>query len=66
MTNILQERAYMALQLTMSQPIEPKPRNQWHAQLLAQANQMPTSEKLWNQPVEPCRGYEYDWPENAA
>lgn len=46
MKNILQERAYMALQLTMNQPI---PRNQWHQQVLDQANQLPTSEKLWPQ-----------------
>jgi hypothetical protein len=57
--NVLQERAYMALQATMS-----KPRNQWHEQLLAQVDDEPVSQKIWPQiPVEPCRGY--DWPKNA-
>jgi len=57
--NVLQERAYMALQATMSEP-----RNQWHAQLREQLDDEPVSQKIWPQkPVEPCRGY--DWPENA-
>jgi hypothetical protein len=75
--NLLQERAYMALLKTMSQPKdlplpeveelqEPKPRNQFHAQILDQANQPPVAHKFWetqSRPVEPCRGY--DWPDNA-
>lgn len=66
----------MALLITMSQPKDlpmpevdelesPKPRNQWHQQILAQANQAPVAPKFWDtqsRPVEPCRGY--DWPEN--
>jgi hypothetical protein len=56
----------MALQLTMSQPIEGKYRNQWHRHIIDQAKQPPVDQKFWNQPVEPCRGYEYDWPENAV
>ncbi len=42
----------MALQLTMS---EPKPRNQWHRQVLDQTNQIPTSEKIW--PQKPDKGH---------
>jgi hypothetical protein len=44
----------------------PKPVNQWHAQILAQANQAPVAQKFWetqSRLVEPCRGY--DWPDNA-
>jgi len=73
--NLLQERAYMALLMTMENNIplpeveelqEPKPRNQFHAQILAQANEPPVSHKHWptqSRPVEPCRGY--DWPGNT-
>ena len=65
----------MALLMTMENEIplpeveelqEPKPRNQWHEQLLTQANQPPVNQKHW--PTEPCRAYErdsYDWPANA-
>lgn len=65
----------MALLMTMENDIplpeveeleQPKPRNQFHAQILAQANQPPVSQKNWetqSRPVEPCRGYE--WPGNA-
>lgn len=39
-------------------------RNQWHRQLLEQAEKQPATEKHWpTQPVEQCRGY--DWPDNA-
>lgn len=42
----------------------PKPVNQFHEQILAQANEPPVSQKHWpTQPVEPFRGYE--WPDNA-
>lgn len=75
MKNLIEERAYMALLMTMENNIplpeveelqEPKPRNQWHAQLLEQAGQPPIDHKFWHtqsRPVEPCRGY--DWPESA-
>lgn len=73
-TNLLQERAYMALLMTMNEiplpeveEIEDKPLSQWHLQLLEQANQPPVSHKHWptqsQARVEPCRGY--DWPGNA-
>jgi len=64
----LQQRAYKALLLTMSQPKEPwpkKPRNQWHEKILAQTSQAPATQKVWHEPIAPCRGYEYDWPDNA-
>jgi hypothetical protein len=58
--NVLQERAYMALQLTMSQP-----RNQWHEQLLAQVNESPAVENVW--PTEAkSEPVIYDWPENEV
>ena len=63
----------MALLMTMNEiplpeveEISTEPRNQWHEQLLVQANQPPVSHKRW--PTEPCRAYEcdsYDWPVNA-
>jgi len=41
-----------------------QPRNQWHAQLIKQANSMPVSQKLW--PTAPDKQSQvYDWPENA-
>jgi len=44
----------------------PKPVNQFHAQILEQANS-PATHKHWptqsQARVEPCRGY--DWPGNA-
>jgi len=67
----------MALLMTMENNIplpeveelhSPKPRNQWHEQLLVQANQPPLSHQLWptksQARVEPCRGY--DWPDNEV
>jgi len=46
----------------------PKPVNQFHAQILAQANEPPVSQKHWptqsQARVEPCRGY--DWPSNEV
>lgn len=56
-TNLLQERAYMALLMTMENDIplpeveelhSPKPRNQWHQKILAQANQSPIAHKFWD------------------
>jgi hypothetical protein len=69
--NLLQERAYMALLMTMNElPLpeveeleQPKLINQFHKQILSQANQAPVAHKFWgtqSRPVEPCRGY--DWP----
>jgi len=62
----------MALLMTMNNEIplpeveelhSPKPRNQWHEQLLIQAGQPPVSHKHWptqsQARVEPCRGYEF-------
>jgi hypothetical protein len=69
--NVLEEQAYMALLKTMSQP-----RNQWHEQLLAQAEDEPISQQKW--PVASKPKYEqqnakaksapviYDWPENEV
>jgi len=78
MKNLIEERAYMALLMTMENNIplpeveelqEPKPRNQWHQQILAQANQSPVAHKFWDtqsRPVEQCRGYEpIGYPDNA-
>jgi len=71
MKNVLEERAYMALQATMNTP-----RNQWHEQLLSQAEDEPISQQKW--PVASKPKYEhkkakakstpviYDWPENEV
>ena len=41
-----------------------QPLNQWHAQLMRQANSMPVSQKMW--PTAPEQQKQvYDWPENA-
>ncbi len=45
---------------------EPKPRNQFHEQMLKQANEPAKSQRLWTEqskPIEPCRGY--DCPDNT-
>jgi hypothetical protein len=75
MKNVIEARALEALLMTMNNEITlpeaeelepPKPRNQFHAQILAQANQAPIAHKFWetqSRPVEPCRGYY--WPDNA-
>jgi len=72
MFNLLQERALNALQLTMTKSntsfiskndnieMKEKPINQFHAQLLKQANSMPSSEKVW--PQAPVK--RYSWTAN--
>jgi len=64
----------MALLMTMNDDLpplpeveeleSPKPRNQWHQQILAQANEPPVSHKHWPTQsqaiVEPRRGYDFD------
>ena len=61
----------MALLMTMNdlplpevEEIETGPRNQWHRDLLRQANENPVSHRNWETQAqaksEPCHGYEFD------
>lgn len=57
----------MNLPLPEVEEISEQPINQWHAQLLAQADNPPISHRNWesqSKPVSPCRLY--DWPENET
>jgi len=78
MTNLLQERAYMALLMTMNNlPLpevehleNPKPINQFHAKILRETDESPATHRNWQTQsqarVEPCRGYEpIGYPDNA-
>lgn len=60
MKNVLEERAYMALQRTIS-----KPRNQWHEQIMSHVEETPAVENVW--PIEAkSEPVAYDWPENEV
>lgn len=76
MKNVIEARALEALLMTMNNEIplpevehleNPKPVNQFHAQMLRKTDQPPVSHRNWQAQsqaiVEPCRGY--DWPDNA-